>query len=155
MAGRLHVGWRLTGRGWAVCILADDLADIEVPVSYLTEAPEDFLTAVTRLLLGQPQAEVLFNAEPSIYRLTLRRTDRLDAATLRLALTGAGDIFWASEQPLDVLARAVVRAFDAIEVDPGEDGYLARWGRPFPRAELAALRSTWRDQVKASGRTRS
>ena len=49
-----------------------------------------------------------------------------------------GTSVWVSNQNVDVLARVVVRAFDAVIFEYGEDGYEKAWGRPFPTMELRA-----------------
>jgi hypothetical protein len=107
------------------------------------------LGAVTRLVLGADEARAEFEAEPTVYRWIFRRTG--EDADIRLLLVAdhklpdeAGTIIWRSRQPVDVLARVVVRAFDAVATTHGEVGYEARWGRPFPRFELDALRTAWR-----------
>jgi hypothetical protein len=49
--------WILSGTGWADCVVADDQAQVEITASYITAAPEELLTAVTRLVLGEPEPE--------------------------------------------------------------------------------------------------
>jgi hypothetical protein len=49
----LSVTWVLLGVGWADCHAEDD-----THVSYVTEAPEDLLGAVTRLVLGSSAEHV-------------------------------------------------------------------------------------------------
>ncbi|MEV0455552.1 hypothetical protein [Catellatospora methionotrophica] len=143
------VGWRLQHHGWAVCALGDDLAQAEALVSYVTDGPEEFLTAVAHLVLGWSDTRVQFEAEPAAYRLIFHRDhDEVDICLVRVRTRDlpdeAGATAWTSRQPLSVLARAVIRAFDAVEAEHGEAGYRTAWGRPFPRAELTALRSAWR-----------
>ncbi|ELP69057.1 hypothetical protein ACKI1I_28365 [Streptomyces turgidiscabies] len=38
----------------------------------------------------------------------------------------------------------VIRCFDGVAWTYGESGYRDKWGRPFPRTELEALRCLWR-----------
>lgn len=51
-------------------------------------------------------------------------------------LAGAG---WA-----ELVARAVVRAFDRVAHELGDEAYESEWRGPFPRRELERLRVTWR-----------
>ncbi|MEU8002270.1 hypothetical protein AB0B66_14000 [Catellatospora sp. NPDC049111] len=144
----MRVGWRLQHHGWAVCALRDDAAYGEALVSYVTDGPEEFLTAVARIVLGQTHSRVQFEAEPAAYRLNFQRDRsevdiRLSHVRTRDLPDEAGTTVWTSRQPLTVLARAVIRAFDAVDAEHGEAGYLSAWGRPFPRTELSALRSAW------------
>jgi len=56
----------------------------------------------------------------------------------------ARTLLWTSRQPLDTLARTIVRAFDRVEEEHGEAGYLQQWRSPFPHQQLDALRTAWR-----------
>ncbi|WP_447002201.1 hypothetical protein ACRAKI_20950 [Saccharothrix isguenensis] len=64
MAG-LSVTWNLTGPGWADIVTADHRAEAEVTASCITAAPEDLLTAVPRLVLGENETRAQFEAEPT------------------------------------------------------------------------------------------
>lgn len=58
----LRLAWVLSGRGWADCIVSDHQAEAEVTASYITAAPEDLLTAVTRLTVGETECRAQFEA---------------------------------------------------------------------------------------------
>jgi hypothetical protein len=47
----MSITWTLTGRGWAACLVRDDHTDAEVTASYITQAPDDLLEAVTSVVL--------------------------------------------------------------------------------------------------------
>jgi hypothetical protein len=141
--------WTLVHHGWARCVVADERAEAEAIVSYVTDGPEQLLNAVARLVHGADETRAEFEAEPDVYRWIFQRAG--GEVTIRLlrvpdhALPAeAGETIWDSRQPVDTLARVVVRAFDAVATAHGEAGYEAAWGRPFPRFELNALRSAWR-----------
>ena len=53
---QLRLTWALSGSGWADCVVSDDQAEAEVTASYITAAPEDLLTAVTRLIRGEGES---------------------------------------------------------------------------------------------------
>lgn len=67
--------WILSGTGWADCVVADDQAQTEITASYITAAPEELLTAVTRLVLGEPETRTQFEAEPTAFRWIFHRGD--------------------------------------------------------------------------------
>jgi hypothetical protein len=144
--------WTLHHHGWAVCGVADSLAGTEADASYVTDAPEDFITAVARLMLGTTHTSARFEGEPSVYRWLFDRDgDQVDIRLLEAPTRQTPEVLiWASRQPIDVVVRAVIRAFDAVEAEHGLAGYQATWGRPFPSVELGALRSAWRDQRESS-----
>ncbi|WP_329426901.1 hypothetical protein OG339_42465 [Streptosporangium sp. NBC_01495] len=142
--------WTLAGHGWADCTVADDQAEVEVTASYITAAPESLLTAVTRLL-GEKESRAQFEAEPTTFRWIFYRGDT-DVWVRLLQLPGsdrhdkAGTEIWSSRQTIDTVARAVIRCFDEVARRYGESGYHGKWGSPFPRAELEALRTAWHNQ---------
>jgi hypothetical protein len=140
--------WKLTGSGWADCTVADNHAEAEATASYISAAPEELLTAVARLIAGEREARAQFEAEPTAYRwIFYREGDDVWIQLLQLADKGkhdkAGTEIWSSWQTTDTLARAIIRGFDAAAHKYGESGYHGKWGSPFPRAELEALRNTW------------
>lgn len=146
---RLRFVWVLSGRGWAKCVVSDDEAEAEVAASYITAAPEDLLTAVLRLIVGETQCRVQFEAEPTAFRWIFRREGTsVSIRLLELAhgnhRDNAGTEIWSTRQDIDVLARAVIHCFDEVLRKYGENAYRGRWHEDFPRAELEALRAAWR-----------
>lgn len=146
----LRLAWVLSGRGWADCIVSDHRAEAEVTASYITTAPEDLLTAVTRLTVGETECRVQFEAEPAAFRWIFRREGtNVWIRVLELAdgknHDNAGTEIWSTRQDIDVVARAVVRCFDEVAREYGESAYRGRWGEHFPRTELEALRVAWRE----------
>jgi hypothetical protein len=146
----MSLAWRLTGRGWADCTVADDRAEAEATASFISDAPEELLTAVARLIAGETETRVQFEAEPTVYRwIFCREGDDARVRLLQLADGSKhdkdGTEIWSSWQTTDALARAVIRGFDEAAYSYGESEYHGTWGRPFPRFELEALRNAWRD----------
>ncbi|MFJ3617647.1 hypothetical protein ACIPSH_05770 [Streptomyces iakyrus] len=64
----MRITWVLGAHGWADCTLEDQHAKAELTASYITSAPEEFLTAVARLVARQTETRVQFEAEPTAYR---------------------------------------------------------------------------------------
>lgn len=145
--------WTLTGHGWADFTVADDHAEAKATASYITAAPEELLAAVTRLIVGDKEARAQFEAEPTAYRWIFHReSDDVWIQLLQLADRAkhdkAGTEIWSSWQTTDTLARAIIRGFDEVAHKYGDSGYHGKWRSPFPRAELEALRSAWREHGK-------
>jgi hypothetical protein len=150
---KMSFTWTLAGHGWADCTVADDHAEAEATASYITAAPEDLLTAVAQLILGNKETRAQFEAEPTAFRWIFHREgDDVWVQLLELADSGkhdkAGTDLWSSWQTVDSLARAFIRAFDEVAHKYGESGYHGKWGSPFPRLELEALRTAWHGQAK-------
>src|SRR5271154_3261582 len=74
MAG-LSFTWELRYRGWAFCTISDDHSRAEVTASDVTGGPEYFLRAVTAITQGAETAQAAFEAEPTEFRWSFRRSD--------------------------------------------------------------------------------
>jgi hypothetical protein len=148
MAGMSMI-WNLNGTGWADIVVADHQREAEATASYITAAPEDFLTAVARLVLGEGETRAQFEAEPTAFRWIFYREGN-DVWIRLLELPDGrnhdndGTEIWSSWQTVDTVARAVVRCFDDVVSKYGESGYRGKWNQHFPRSELEALRAAWR-----------
>ena len=157
---QLSFGWALREftTGWAECTIGDQFAVARMNASDLGRGPGHLLRAVTAILLGAAYAATELFAEPVCYRWIFRRSD-LGAEIQILRLPDrdlpddAGSPIWASRQRLDVIGRAVVSGFDRLATQIGEEEYRNRWGRPFPSAELEALRSVQRPADRAARAT--
>jgi hypothetical protein len=92
-------------------------------------------------------------AEPTAFRWIFSRGD-VDVWVRLLQLADgrrhdkAGTEIWSSWQTTDTVARATIRCFDEVARRYGESGYHGKWGSPFPRLELEALRTAWRNQSR-------
>ncbi|MGY5014200.1 hypothetical protein ACWCY6_40030 [Streptomyces sp. 900105755] len=146
----LRLVWVLSGRGWADCTVSDNQAEAEVTASYITTAPEDLLTAVTRLIVGETECRAQFEAEPTAFRwIFYREGTNVWIRLLQLARgsdhDSTGTEIWSTQQNIDAVARAVIRCFDEVAREYGESAYRGKWGEDFPRTELEALRTAWRE----------
>lgn len=136
---RFTFTWTVTGAGWATCAVDG----MTMTVSYLTDAPRDLLVAVTRLLVIGGEESVQFAEEPAVHRWFFRRDG--DDVEMRIVHAPdhrpqAGVEVWRSVRPLAVLARGVLRAFDHVSWQVGDETYASQWRHPFPRRELDRLR---------------
>ncbi len=145
VATGIRITWTLGTHGWADCFVEDDQGKAALTAPYVSNAPEEFLTAVARLITGATEARVQFEAERAAYRWIFYR----EAAELWVRLLQLrhgsdhdhrGAEIWSSQLPLDALARAVVRCFDEVARTYVQSGYRSKWGEHFPRTELETLR---------------
>jgi hypothetical protein len=153
--------YRLTGAGWARASITDGANQAVMTASYLSNALDDLLEAVARLLDGAPEARCSWEEEPGEYRWIFTRTgddrvqltilafddmwdftsDRPDGVPLSSYPDERGELHFSTTQPLGVLGRAITDGAGAVLSEHGEDGYLAEWGMaPFPTARLAFIR---------------
>jgi len=145
----MRITWVLGTHGWADCTLEDQHAKADLTASYITSAPEEFLTAVARLVAGETETRVQFEAEPTAYRWIFHREG--DGIWIRVLVVrdgsdhdNRGTEIWSSQLGINQLVRAVIRCFDEVAQTYGENGYRGKWGGHFPRSELEALRRLWR-----------
>ncbi len=55
MTSGMRITWMLAGSGWADCTLEDHQSKVELTASYISNAPEEFLNAVARLVAGEAE----------------------------------------------------------------------------------------------------
>jgi hypothetical protein len=153
MKASLSFTWTLSGSGWADCVVADTVAEAQLIVSYITDAPEELIGAVRDVASGESaDRKVMFEAEPNGYLWTLSPDgDAVDIDIVEYADTSLrnrpGAVLWATRQPIVTLARCVLRGFDRVAADLGDDRWYADWKRPFPHRELTALRTAYHKLV--------
>jgi len=146
----MSFSWRLRGAGRADCTIADKNSEALATASSITAAPEELLTAVTRIVVGETDTHAQFEAEPAAYRWRFQRDDddRVWVQLLQLpdgrCHDEAGTEIWSSCQTIGALARAIIPPFDEVAHTHGESGYQDKWRSPFPRDELEKLRQAWR-----------
>jgi hypothetical protein len=148
MAG-LSFSWTLRHHGWAFCTVADDHGQAEAVASHVTGGPEYLLRAVTSLAQGATSARAEFEAEPTAFRWFFQRDGsdveiRLVRATDRSSPDSEGSVIWSGHHTIDTLAQAILDGFDQAVSELGGDNYRTQWGRAFPRSDVEALRSAWR-----------
>ncbi|MEW2252743.1 hypothetical protein [Streptomyces sp. NPDC006975] len=148
MTSSVRITWTLGTHGWADCTVEDQQAKAELTASYISNAPEDFLTAVARLVAGEAENRAQFEAEPTVYRwIFYREGEDVWVRVLELRHgsdhDNKGTEIWSAQLPIDALVRAVIRCFDEVARSYGESGYHSKWGEHFPRTELEALRRLW------------
>jgi hypothetical protein len=107
---------------------------------------------VTKLVHGDTETRAQFDAEPAAFRWIFYQGGT-DVWVRVLQLPDgsrhdkAGTEIWSSWQTIPTLAEAVIGCFDDVAQRYGESGYHGKWGYPFPRAELEALRAAWQDRA--------
>lgn len=145
----LSLLWRIAEHGWAECELETPDRRVIVPASYVTDAPEDFLSGLTHVCAWGDSTTFTFVGEPAVYRWTLTAAAGVLEVSIehRPGTARAGSLWtpvWSEAFALSTFARVSVRAFDAVLHEHGLEGYERVWGRPFPSSELEGLRSAWR-----------
>ncbi|MGW7312552.1 hypothetical protein [Streptomyces sp. NPDC054865] len=150
MTWRLEAGgWRLEGHGWANCTIEDQQAKVDLTVSSITSAPQEFLTAMARLVPGETRTRAQFEAEPkphadrdqtlAVVKAELPRLGR------ELLATGTGMLACSIHECLSALGplRAVLRLKD------GPGGELWQFAWEITTADLVQGEATGREEEMA------
>ena len=145
----LTIDYRLTGSGWADCIVRAGERSCKLSASYVSDALGKLVLAAMAVLAGAHSVSVGFDVEPGEYRWSVVLTD---GSTVRVSILSFQDLWGnlpdADGTPLLSISCAplefVKSVWEAAEVVLEKHGladYRDRWGHDFPSQELGLLRS--------------
>ncbi|HTO01055.1 MAG TPA: hypothetical protein VL068_10305 [Microthrixaceae bacterium] len=147
-AASFQMKYQLSGSGWATAHLADDVAEVTITASYLSDALRDLVDAVTLIGEGVTEVTCTWQEEPGEYYWVLNR--EADGVRLRILFFGsggqgrtddAGRVVFETLQPLEGLLRAVLGAVDGVLAHMTEAEYLDQWVQhSFPTESVERLR---------------
>lgn len=143
----LSLSWTFSGPGSSRCTIGDDKTQAAIPASYLSDAPNDFIHAVTRAFEGSRLSRFQFAGEPGAHRWSFHRYGSfVDIEIIwvtheRMPDSDGRPVWSTNRQPVSDLARACVDCFTSIKDSLGEDSYERSWGFPFPATSLAILKN--------------
>jgi hypothetical protein len=141
--------YHLVGSGWAECTITVDEQHATLTASYLSDALGNLLSAVLRMVEGQPEATASFDEEPGEYRWRFfhKEPDRLLVRILAFPqLWGdqtdiEGEVVFEAECRLSTFAGSVLSGSQRLLEKHGPEGYLGLWHQhEFPLAKLNELR---------------
>lgn len=139
--------YKLTGVGWAECIIAIDGQEACVSASYLSDALRELLRAVVNLLRGVDANTVSFDEEPGEYRWRLVRAgaQQLHVRILEFKRLRGNERDDVGKTVLDGVchlrsfAAAMAAAAQRVLDEHGADGYRDKWGHDFPTDRLVEI----------------
>src|SRR4051812_45638904 len=124
------IDYRVTGTGWAEANVRDGSAGITVTASYLSDALRSLVEAASLLCEGLSESRCSWDEEPGESRWIFRRVGySVELRILRFdELWGdepdhAGVEVFVTRQRVDTVARAVLRAADAVLQRMSEHDY--------------------------------
>ncbi len=138
--------------GWLNVEVVVGSVTATLEASYVDDAPRVLVDAATRVLLGDSPTRFSWVYEPGRFHWEIDRQDRDQVRVrvwrqedlLNVRRPYASELLRCATTPTQ-FARAVLRAVDRVGHDLGEEGFAARWQRPFPGDALERLRSTFRE----------
>lgn len=143
----LSLSWTFRGKGSSRCTISDGTTQETIPASYLSDAPNDLIYAVTRAVEGSKLSRFQFAGEPGAHRWSFHRYgDFIDIEIIwvtheRMPDSDGRPVWSTNRQPIADVARACIDCFTDLKNTPGEAAYERSWGFPFPATSLALLTS--------------
>jgi hypothetical protein len=126
----------LQSHGWARATIGDEHPEVSIAASYLSDALGDFISAVESLF-GTERSECIWEIEPGEFCWKFgREGSRCTVEVLRN--TENAPVF-SGEDGLLHFSSEVDNAFQKLLDEWGEQGYLEKWGHPFPEKSHAKL----------------
>jgi hypothetical protein len=131
----VNVSYKLTGSGWAECVLNVDGQLITMTASYLSHALENILQATIEIVKGNPEARASFDEEPGEYRWLFKRINEQQVNVKILWF----DELWNNEPDengqlnfeancrLRTFAGAILSASQQVLLENGLAGYKNKW----------------------------
>ncbi|MFL6277626.1 MAG: hypothetical protein ACJ74G_20770 [Blastocatellia bacterium] len=150
----VYITYKLTGSGWAECLLAIDDQTIITTASYLSHALESLLQGIVDIMRGQAEARASFDEEPGEYRWLFLRKDEQTLNIRILWFDGLwghkpdnkGHIIFDGDCRLRTFAEAVLSASQKVLAEHGLEGYKDQWHRDeFPETLQAELERLLRE----------
>ena len=143
----LAIDWKLTGTGWAECVISDGDQSCKVTASYLSDAFGDLVLSAVALLRHFTGLSFSFEEEPGEYRWVIAPT-RANEVELKVLAFGDfydskpeedGKLLFRTVCIPETFATAVHQAAAKVAVEYNEGAYLEKWDHPFPSEYLGEL----------------
>lgn len=131
----VNVAYKLTGSGWAECVLEIDGQVAVITASYLSDALSNLLQSAIDLMKEQKDATASFEEEPGEFRWCIRRVNE-EHIKLRIlwfedlwdqAPAEQGRLMFEGECRLRTFAGAILSATQQLLTEHGFDGYKEKW----------------------------
>jgi hypothetical protein len=149
----LAVSYHLLDHGWARVTLSSGEAALALSVSYITDALDELVEAVIKLLLGMEEASLRWRTEPGEYRVQFQA--RGDTVSVQV-LERRTPVRWAdvlsAEGSLLHLGIQVRSALRQLRQTHGLEGYKTSWGREFPIEHQRRLEALIRQEKRRDQR---
>jgi hypothetical protein len=131
----ISIEYKLTGRGWAKCIINIDDRQACLTAAYLSDALANLLYAMIDMVKGSDRSTATFAEEPGEYRWCFQRVsqDRICVRILWFEETFSkrpdeeGKLILEAECRLRTFAGAVLSASQQVLSKYGLDGYREQW----------------------------
>jgi hypothetical protein len=127
---------RTASHGWARATIGDEHSEVSVAASYLSDALGDFITGV-ETLFGTERSECIWEIEPGAFCWKFGREG--SRCTVQVFRNDENAPVFSGEDSLLHFSSEVKSAVQKVLDERGEQGYLDKWGHPFPEKSYRKL----------------
>lgn len=142
----IEINIKISGRGWIEFKITDFAVDIGIAASYISDAPQDFISCINSLIEGAASATCRIQSEPTEYRIVFSHGDsnmsmmilEFDQSFSRMP-DQSGRIVFKGTEDLIRFTKRIIQQFNSLKATYGMDRYQETWGYPFPDNQLNRL----------------
>lgn len=142
----IEITFNFSGRGWIEFEITDYKVDICIAASYISDAPQDFISCTKSLIEGATSASCRIQSEPMEYRIVFSHADssmsikifEFNQSFSRMP-DQSGHLVFEGTEDLIRFAKRIIQQFNSLKATYGMDGYQKTWGYPFPDNQLNRL----------------
>ena len=158
----IYINYRLSGLGWAECLVDVNGQEINTLASYLSDALKSLINATIKMLSGNSRSWAYFAGEPTGYTWKFSSIDQ-HRTRLRIVYNGFdedsnddNENIYPSLLDVEInkyeFAESLDRALSNLLRNYGLDGYQEQWAEyPFPLTRYyrlkELLKKTWHYQL--------
>jgi len=142
----INITIKISGRGWIEFKITDSVVDIGIAASYISDAPQNFISCINSLVEGAASASCRIQSEPMEFRIIFSHADsnmsikilEFDQSFSRMP-DQSGRLVFEGTDDLIRFAKRIIQQFNGLKAIYGMDGYQETWGYPFPDKQLNRL----------------
>lgn len=137
---------KISGRGWIEFEITDSVVDFGIAASYISDAPQDFISCLNSLIDGAASASYRIQSEPTEYRFVFSHSDsnlsmmilEFDQPFSRMP-DQSGHIVFEGKEDIIRFTKRIIQQFNSLKATYGMIEYQEIWGYPFPDNQLNRL----------------
>jgi hypothetical protein len=133
----IQFSYSLWSHGWARAFIGNGRVEVKVTASYLTDALGDFVDAVQRLFT-EDRTECIWEEEPGEFLWKLHNEGV--RCVVEVFQDGRVPEIFSGDDDLLHFGGEVEGAIQKLLDELGVEGYLKKWGHPFPQEAYSKLK---------------
>lgn len=148
----LSISYKVTGAGWAECVIVADKKSIVLTASYLDDALGNLAEATLSIAEGEKLAYAVFAEEPGEFRWKISKTNDKEVLVEILEFDDwedfrqtdeKGKVIFEFECELLQFVRKIITCLSEVLNENGLEGYIKKWlMHEFPLKTYNELRNS-------------